>query len=1820
MILATIDGIVRTVCESSLRRNLKLRDEEGISSLPGVELFENLTLMGYSISPNQKFTFQKGKFSHQWKYLIHTIMQCLSPKSTWFNEFSTNIATALGEGSCTPTEPHHTPSLEAQTPSHTTHPTSSLLPITTTSIPTVTPTETTLIRHYTRRTRIAQSSVPPTVADEPASPLKDVSQGEACPTDSGFIADQDRATIAKSFTLPHDSTPRVTFPAAVKGSMQHTILELTALCTSLQMQLSELTDKFQAQEVEINRLKEIVKLLEEKEGAAATNFGDDAPIKGRSMDEKEAVAERVSDDTEEMATLLTSMDAATVLTSGVVNVPTGSGSIPTANTLAEGTVPTGSEEIPTASPVFATATIAKELEEQLAREDQRRAEQIARDAEIERIHAEEELQSMIESLDSNNETVAKYLEEYRWKVKDFKGMTFEEVEAKFNSVCKQMEDFIPMGSKEEAERIKRKCINLEQESTKKQKLSEEITEEAKSPEEDDDDVMEMDDEAKVIDPYMDDGSNNPPPPNSKNEDTPPTSLVIPVADGQPIPPIASFGQNFHFGESSSTANLLTGNSKIDTEGRMKKKFKEQVQHFVGLGCDNIEMDRVMRNVMSDLSGLNKLVKDISDRFDEYEGSNVFEDKKVLEKELESVEATIRAKRERERVQNEANHAGGPNVAPVARECTFAYFMKFSPITFRGNEAAVDTLGIEDVIRKTWAEMKVMMTKEFCPPEEIQRIECELWNLRVKEMDISTYTTRFNELMILCPVMVPTEQKKENFQGGSSGGGNSNSNRNNNNYPSNRRNGAHGKAYGLRDGDQNLGTNVVTDHSYEAESADGRVVSTNTILKGCSLNLLNHLFEIDLLPIELGTFDVIIRMDWLILHDYVIVCGKKEVHVPLKKRTLVVKGDDCVSRLKVVSCIKVKKYADRGSYLFVTQVVEKELAERRLEDVPVICEFSDVFPEDLPRLLPPRQVEFEIELVPGAAPVARAPYRLAPSEMEELDKQLQELSDKGFIRPRSSMYSKIDLRSGYHHLYVREKDIPIMAFKTRYGHYEFQVMSFGLTNAPALFMNLINRVCKPFLDKFMIVFIDGILVYSKNKEEYEEHIRIILELLQKEKLYAKFSKCEFWLDSVKFLGHVINSQGVHVDPAKVKRSRVGLLRSLRLSAQCLRIIKACNILDQKELNMRQRRWIELLSDYDCEIHYHLGKANVLADALSRKEREKTLRVRSLVLTDQKDLMQQILEAQVESLKEGNVQKEDLGRMQKQIFEIRTNGIRYHDNRIWLPLHGGLRDLIMHESHKSKYSIYPGSNKMYQDLRRLYWWPNMKADIATYQLGLPKWKWENVTIDFMTGLPRTPSGYDLIWVIVDRLTKSAQFLPKKKTDSIEKLAELYLKEIVCRHGVPMSVISSRDSLFTSRFWVSLQKALGTQLDLSTAYHPKTDGQSERTIQIYHASIKVAPFEALYGRKCRSLVCWSEVGERQLTGSELVRETTEKIVQIKNRVLIARSRQKSYADLMRRLIDFKVGDKVMLNVSPWWGVIHFGKCRKLCSQFIRPFKVIERIGPVAYNLVLPDKLRGIHDTFHVSNLKRYFVNDDMVILLDEVQLDDKLNFFEEPVEIIDREVKRLKQSWIPIVKVRTKDATIQEVKKYVSSLRYIALPNWAHDALLEFSSSKPQDHCSTEVPEGSGNTNPIASASNPPADHMETLTVKSPIPTISSPVPTAYSTDSQEPSSTTNLDESNGEEADISNMEIVITASPTPTLRINKDHPKSQIIGPVDTLIQTRNKSKEVGEQSFIATIHQKTDLTLLEFCLFSCFLSQVEPKKIFDALQDPSWVEAMQEELL
>ncbi|GJZ50959.1 putative reverse transcriptase domain-containing protein [Tanacetum coccineum] len=414
------------------------------------------------------------------------------------------------------------------------------------------------------------------------------------------------------------------------------------------------------------------------------------------------------------------------------------------------------------------------------------------------------------------------------------------------------------------------------------------------------------------------------------------------------------------------------------------------------------------------------------------------------------------------------------------------------------------------------------------------------------------------------------------------------------------------------------------------------------------------------------------------------------------------------------------------------------------------------------------------------------------------KQEEETEDNVVGLLLLKVFSKIDLKSGYHQLRVHEDDIPKIVFRTRYGHFEFTVMPFGLTNALAVFMDLMNRVCRPYLDKFVIVFIDDILIYSKTWEEHVEHLRLVLELLKKEKLYAKFSKCEFWLREVQFLGHVINGNGIHVDPSKIEvvknwkapRTPSEVCSFLGLAGYYRRFIenfskiaKSLTILTQKSLPggledfvvycdaseiglgyvLMQRGKIELFSDYDCEIHNHPGKANVVVDALSLDE----------------------------------------------MIEQRSDGTLYYLDRIWVPLKGDVRTLIMDEAHKSKYSIHPRADKMYYDLRD-------RPSGLLQQPGIPVWKWERIAIDFVTKLPRTSSGHDTIWVIVDRLTKSAHFLPMREDYKMDILARLYLNEIVARHGVSISIISDRDSRFTSRFWQSMKNALGIRLDMSTAYH--------------------------------------------------------------------------------------------------------------------------------------------------------------------------------------------------------------------------------------------------------------------------------------------------------------------------------------------------------------------------------------------------------------------
>ena len=600
---------------------------------------------------------------------------------------------------------------------------------------------------------------------------------------------------------------------------------------------------------------------------------------------------------------------------------------------------------------------------------------------------------------------------------------------------------------------------------------------------------------------------------------------------------------------------------------------------------------------------------------------------------------------------------------------------------------------------------------------------------------------------------------------------------------------------------------------EVEVADSKTFIVHDVYKGCKLTIDGEHYEVDLIPMTLGEFDVVIGMDWLATYQANIVCNRKIIQLVSPSGYEVIIQGEKRGGVLLCSLIKAMKYMTHGGQSFLAYVVDSDKSVTRIEDIPIVKEFQDVFPEDLPGVPPEREVEFWIDLVPGAKPNAKAPYRLAPSELQELMAQLQDLLDKGFIRPSASpwgapilfvkkkdgslrmcidyrelnkvtiknryplpriddlfdqlqgasWFSKIDLRSGYHQLKVKEEDIPKTAFRTRYGHYEFLVMSFGLTNAPAAFMDLMNRVCRPMLDRSVIVFIDDILIYSKNEGDHACHLREVLETLRKEKLYAKFSKCAFWLREVQFLGHVVNEKGIQVDPAKIQavarwgppktpteiRSFLGLAGYYRRFIQdfskiaspltkltkkkmdfvwgkeqdgafqelktkltqalvltlpegtedlvvysdasynglgCVLMQKGkviayasrqlkphkvnypvhdlelaavvfalkiwrhylygvkCTIytdhkslkyfFTQKELNMRQRRWLELLKDYDCEILYHPGKANVVADALSRKGECSPIKVKAMRLTVNTDLIGQIKEAQEEALKEEN----------------------------------------------------------------------------------------------------------------------------------------------------------------------------------------------------------------------------------------------------------------------------------------------------------------------------------------------------------------------------------------------------------------------------------------------------------------------------------------------------------------------------------------------------------------------------------------------------------
>ncbi|KAA3488005.1 DNA/RNA polymerases superfamily protein [Gossypium australe] len=838
-------------------------------------------------------------------------------------------------------------------------------------------------------------------------------------------------------------------------------------------------------------------------------------------------------------------------------------------------------------------------------------------------------------------------------------------------------------------------------------------------------------------------------------------------------------------------------------------------------------------------------------------------------------------------------------------------------------------------------------------------------------------------------------------------------------------------------------------------------------------------------------------------------------------------------------------------------------------MPIVCEYLVVFPDQFPGLPPVRKIGFGIELALGTAPISIALYRMAPTELKELKAQLQELTDKGFARPSFSplgalvlflrkkdgsmrlcidyrqlnkvtvknkypllrindlfdqlkgatVFSKIDLRSGYYQLRVKDSDVPKAAFQTRYGHYKFFVMPFGLTNVPTVFMDLMNRIFRPYLDKFIIVFIDDILIYSRHENEHVGHLRKVLQILRDKQLYAKFSK-KSWI-----FGHIVSRDGIRVNLNKISaivewkpprsitevRSFLGLagyykrfvkgfsmiatpmtrqlqkdvkfdwtekcqqsfekLKALLTEALVLvqhepgrefvvysdasmnrlgcvlmqegKVIAYASsqlksheknylihdlelavivfalkiwrhhlygekfriftdhkslkyLMTQKELNLRQRRWLELIKDYELVVDYHPGKANVVADALRRKSlfALRAMNTRMALLNNGSILaelrarplfLQNICEAQKGDsdlqakrvLCESNVESD---------FRVSFDGCLMFRDRVCVPRDDELIQKILQEAHSGCLSVHPGSTKMYNDLKKWYWWPNMKKDISEFVSRC-------LICQQVKAEHQVPSG--LLQHIM---------VPEWKSDCISMD---FVTEIVRLHGVPLSIISDRDSRFMSRFWKKFQEALGTKLSFSTAFHPQTVGQSERVIQIledmlrccildfqgnwekylplvefaynnsFQSSLKMAPYEALYGRKCRKPLYWTELRENQIHGVDLVRETEEKVKVIRECLKAASDRQKSYSDLKRKDIEFQVGDKVFLKVSPWKKVLRFGRKDKLSPRLIGSFEVTERIGPVAYRLALPPELEKIHDVFHVSMLRQYRSGPSYVIV---------------------------------------------------------------------------------------------------------------------------------------------------------------------------------------------------------------------------------------------------
>ena len=889
---------------------------------------------------------------------------------------------------------------------------------------------------------------------------------------------------------------------------------------------------------------------------------------------------------------------------------------------------------------------------------------------------------------------------------------------------------------------------------------------------------------------------------------------------------------------------------------------------------------------------------------------------------------------------------------------------------------------------------------------------------------------------------------------------------------------------------------------------------------------------------------------------------------------------------------------------------------------LVKQFADVFPDELPTgLPPPRSVDHRIELKPGSTPTSLPLRRMSPVELDELRKQLDELSASGFIRPSKSpfgapilfvkkkdgsmrmcidyralntitvknsyplpridelfdrlqgatIFSKIDLRSGYHQIRIADEDVPKTAFRTRYGHFEFLVLPFGLTNAPATFMHLMHQIFEPYLDKFVLVFLDDILIFSRSVEEHEQHVRQVLELLRQHKLYAKMSKCELFRPSVEFLGHIVDAKGLHMMEDKVKaiadwpplqsvddvRSFLGLAGFYRkfirmfsditapLTAllhtgvkfewgteqqqafdalkkavtqqpvlvlpdvhhpfvvttdasgyaigatlsqdhghglqpiaylskkmlpaerkypvheqELLAVIIALKewrhylhgnpftirvltdhhslqwLRTQPQVSARQARWLERLAEFDFKIEYQEGKKNVVADSLSRRPDHREVETASATERQGCNAAVQI-EASVATAASTQL-LDDIKRcyatdvpcqeVLKALachprFEV-IDGVLHESGRIYVPA-GAIKakEIIFYECHDSPTSGHFGAAKTINLIRRRFTWPNMNSEIKHYvntclacqvnksstqsplgllqPLPIPDHPWHTVTMDLITALPRTRRGHSAVLVVVDKLTKYAYYIPTVTEVNAVQLATLFLHQVVRHRGVPRVIVSDRDPRFTSIFWSTLWSHLGTKLSLSTAFHPQTDGQTERANRTLEEGLRayvdmmqedwdehLTPLEIAYNRSVHAstgfspyyLNCGREIDmplDQAVTvptssapasadATDRVTRLQSDLAKAKLNLEAAQQRQAKYANRERRQHVFKVGDQVMLSTTHL-KLKHATQTPKLLAKWIGPFKIIQVINDAAYKLDLPHSM-GIHPSFHISKLKAY------------------------------------------------------------------------------------------------------------------------------------------------------------------------------------------------------------------------------------------------------------